>query len=75
MTFDQLGLSETLLKTIADQGYTTPTPVQEQAIPLILAGKDVLAGAQTGTGKTASFTLPLLQKLTKSLYPIFPRCP
>jgi superfamily II DNA/RNA helicase len=56
MSFNKLGLSETLLKTIAEQGYTTPTPVQEQAIPLILAGKDVLAGAQTGTGKTASFT-------------------
>jgi ATP-dependent RNA helicase RhlE len=69
MTFNKLGLSETLLKTIAEQGYTTPTPVQEQAIPLILAGKDVLAGAQTGTGKTASFTLPLLQKLTETFNP------
>jgi ATP-dependent RNA helicase RhlE len=69
MSFNQLGLSETLLKTIAEQGYTTPTPVQEQAIPLILAGKDVLAGAQTGTGKTASFTLPLLQKLTETFDP------
>ena len=69
MSFNQLGLSETLLKTIAEQGYTTPTPVQEQAIPLILAGKDVLAGAQTGTGKTASFTLPLLQKLTETFNP------
>lgn len=69
MTFNQLGLSDTLLKTIAEQGYTTPTPVQQHAIPLILAGKDVLAGAQTGTGKTASFTLPLLQKLTESFNP------
>jgi ATP-dependent RNA helicase RhlE len=69
MTFNQLGLSEALLKTIAEQGYTEPTPVQQQAIPLILAGKDVLAGAQTGTGKTASFTLPLLQKLTETFNP------
>ena len=69
MTFDQLGLTETLLKTIAEQGYTIPTPVQQQAIPLILAGKDILAGAQTGTGKTASFSLPLLQKLAKTFNP------
>jgi len=69
MTFDQLGLTETLLKTIAEQGYTTPTPVQQQAIPLILAGKDILAGAQTGTGKTASFSLPLLQKLAETFNP------
>lgn len=64
MSFDQLGLTEELLKTVAEQGYTTPTPIQQQAIPLILEGRDVLAGAQTGTGKTAGFTLPLLQRLT-----------
>ena len=58
MSFVQLGLIEELLKSVADQGYTTPTPIQEKAIPLILEGKDVLAGAQTGTGKTAS--LPYL---------------
>jgi ATP-dependent RNA helicase RhlE len=58
MSFVQLGLIEELLKSVADQGYNTPTPVQQKAIPLILQGKDVLAGAQTGTGKTASFTLP-----------------
>jgi len=53
-----------LTRAVADEGYTTPTPVQAQAIPAILAGRDVLAGAQTGTGKTAGFTLPLLQRLT-----------
>ncbi len=66
MTFEQLGLTEHLLKAVADQGYTTPTPVQKKAIPLILEGRDVLAGAQTGTGKTASFTLPLLQRLAEN---------
>lgn len=66
MSFQALGLSSDLLKAISDQGYTTPTPVQKQAIPHILAGKDVLAGAQTGTGKTAGFTLPLLQRLMEN---------
>ncbi len=65
MSFSNLGLSESLLKAISEQGYTTPTPVQKQAIPIILNGSDVLAGAQTGTGKTAGFTLPLLQKLSQ----------
>ena len=69
MSFVQLGLTEELLKSVADQGYTTPTPIQEKAIPLILEGKDVLAGAQTGTGKTASFTLPLLQRLFQNYDP------
>ncbi len=64
MSFSNLGLSEPLLKAVADQGYTTPTPIQKQAIPIILSGDDVLAGAQTGTGKTAGFTLPLLEKLS-----------
>ena len=63
MTFDTLGLRPESLHAIADQGYTDPTPVQAQAIPLILEGRDVLAGAQTGTGKTAAFVLPLLQNL------------
>ena len=67
MSFAQLGLTEELLKAIADQGYITPTPVQLKAIPLILDGQDVLAGAQTGTGKTASFTLPLLQLLAETM--------
>ncbi len=63
MTFNQLNLSEPLLKAIAEQGYDKPTSVQEQAIPVILQGRDILAGAQTGTGKTAGFALPLLQLL------------
>jgi len=63
MSFDQLGLSPELLRAVADQGYTEPTPVQAAAIPLVLAGRDVLAGAQTGTGKTAAFVLPILQRL------------
>jgi len=53
-----------LVRAVADQGYTQPTPVQAQAIPVILQGRDILAGAQTGTGKTAGFTLPLLQLLS-----------
>ena len=63
MTFDTLGLSPSLLRAVAEQGYQTPSPIQARAIPLILAGKDVMAAAQTGTGKTAAFTLPLLQRL------------
>jgi len=65
MSFDELGLSPELLKAVAKQGYTEPTPIQEQAIPLVLSGSDMLASAQTGTGKTASFTLPILQHLSK----------
>jgi ATP-dependent RNA helicase RhlE len=61
MSFDQLGLAPDLLRAVADQGYTEPTPVQREAIPLVLAGRDLLAGAQTGTGKTAAFVLPMLQ--------------
>jgi ATP-dependent RNA helicase RhlE len=64
MTFTDLNLNASLLKAINDQGYTTPTPVQAQAIPFILEGRDMLAGAQTGTGKTAGFTLPMLQILS-----------
>jgi len=63
MSFDSLGLSTELLRAISEQGYTEPTPVQEKAIPAILEGFDLMARAQTGTGKTAGFTLPLLQKL------------
>ena len=63
MTFDNLGLSADLLATVAREGYTEPTPVQSAAIPLILAGRDVLAAAQTGTGKTAAFVLPALERL------------
>ena len=61
--FDSLGLAPELLRALTDSGYTTPTPIQAQAIPLALAGGDLMAGAQTGTGKTAAFSLPLLQKL------------
>ena len=64
MSFDTLGLSAELLRAVSEQGYSEPTPVQSQAIPVILQGKDILAGAQTGTGKTAGFTLPLLQRLS-----------
>ena len=63
MSFDTLGLSAELLRAVGEQGYTEPTPIQRQAIPVILRGRDVLAGAQTGTGKTAGFTLPVLQRL------------
>src|SRR5512140_908209 len=64
MSFSKLGLSEALLRAVADEGYSVPTPIQAQAIPLVLAGGDVLAGAQTGTGKTAGFVLPMLQRLS-----------
>ena len=64
MSFSELGLADGLLRAVADEGYTTPTPIQAKAIPEILAGRDLLAAAQTGTGKTAAFTLPLLQKLS-----------
>ena len=63
MSFDSLGLSAELLRAIQEHGYTQPTPIQSQAIPVILDGRDILAGAQTGTGKTAGFTLPMLQRL------------
>ena len=63
MSFADLGLTPELLRAVAEQGYTTPTPIQRQAIPAVLADRDVLAGAQTGTGKTAAFILPILQKL------------
>ncbi len=66
MKFTELGLSAPLLKAVQAQGYTTPTPIQAQAIPLIIEGRDILAAAQTGTGKTAGFTLPLLQRLGKT---------
>src|SRR5690606_16284133 len=63
VTFDQLGLSSEILRAIKDEGYMNPTPIQAQVIPSILAGRDVMASAQTGTGKTAGFTLPLLYRL------------
>ena len=63
MSFADLGLKPELLRAVDEKGYSAPTPIQAQAIPAVLAGGDVLAGAQTGTGKTAAFVLPLLQKL------------
>ena len=62
MTFKELGLSAPILKAIATQGYETPSPIQAKAIPAVLDGHDVMAAAQTGTGKTAGFTLPILEK-------------
>ncbi|MFC7458994.1 DEAD/DEAH box helicase [Hydrogenophaga defluvii] len=64
MNFDELNLAPAILEAVREQGYETPTPIQAQAIPAVLAGHDLLAGAQTGTGKTAAFTLPLLQRLS-----------
>jgi ATP-dependent RNA helicase RhlE len=63
MSFDSLGLAEPLLRAVHEAGYTTPTPIQAQAIPAVLSGGDVMGGAQTGTGKTAGFVLPMLQRL------------
>jgi len=63
MKFDELGLAEPLLRAVQEHGYDTPTPIQAQAIPMVLSGGDLLAGAQTGTGKTAGFVLPMLQRL------------
>jgi len=75
MTFETLGLSPALLRALAENSYTTPTPIQLEAIPLALAGHDLLGGAQTGTGKTAAFSLPLLQRLAKETPPNGPRKP
>ncbi|HSU43114.1 MAG TPA: DEAD/DEAH box helicase [Casimicrobiaceae bacterium] len=69
MSFSTLGLSEPLLRAVADEGYVTPTPIQRQAIPAVLAGGDLLAGAQTGTGKTAGFVLPMLHRLSSRRSP------
>ncbi len=65
MSFDTLGLRAELLRAVGEQGYTQPTPVQQKAIPVVLSGQDVMASAQTGTGKTAAFTLPLLHQLSQ----------
>ena len=75
MSFDSLGLSADILRAVAEQGYSEPTPIQRQAIPVVLAGRDLLASAQTGTGKTAGFTLPMLQKLSATATPIRGRRP
>ena len=66
MSFDQLGLSPALLQAVQEKGYSEPSPVQAEAIPAVLSGRDVMAAAQTGTGKTAGFTLPILQRLSES---------
>ena len=73
-TFDDLGLSEKVLAAVEDMGYTEPTPVQQQAIPHVLDGKDVCAAAQTGTGKTAAFTLPVMDRLGRAQKKQGPLC-
>ncbi len=75
MSFESLGLCAELLSAIATQGYTTPTPIQTQAIPVIFEGCDLLAGAQTGTGKTAAFALPIIQRLSETTPPQKRRAP
>ncbi len=75
MTFSALGLSDELVRAVTERGYTEPTPIQAQAIPVVLSGGDLLAGAQTGTGKTAGFTLPILQRLTASAKPATGKAP
>lgn len=72
MTFTDLGVAEPLRRVLTAENYTTPTPIQTQAIPLLLAGRDVLGIAQTGTGKTAAFALPLLQRLSENRTPVAP---
>ena len=64
MTFESLGLSKPILKAVAEKGYTEPSPIQAKAIPLVLEQRDVLASAQTGTGKTAGFVLPILEMIS-----------
>jgi len=75
MSFSNLGLSDAIVRAVTARGYTHPTPIQAQAIPAILSGQDVLAGAQTGTGKTAGFTLPILQRLSTQAAPPHRRPP
>lgn len=69
MLFSELGLSEPILQAVSDCGYQTPTPIQEQAIPVVLEGRDLIGASQTGTGKTAAFALPLLSKITHTGQP------
>ncbi len=69
MSFESLGLMAELVHAVSEKGYSVPSPIQQQAIPLVLEGRDIMAGAQTGTGKTAGFTLPLLQRLMVSSKP------
>ena len=69
MSFEKLGLRAEILRAVEEEGYTEPTPIQHQSIPIVISGRDVMASAQTGTGKTAGFTLPLLQRLCEDLPP------
>jgi ATP-dependent RNA helicase RhlE len=73
MTFQALNLSPSLLSTLVKEGYEQPSPIQAQAIPVLLEGRDVLASAQTGTGKTAAFALPIIQQLSSRMTPSHPR--
>jgi ATP-dependent RNA helicase RhlE len=75
MSFESLGLRAELLRAVSEKGYSAPTPIQQQAIPPVLEGRDIMGGAQTGTGKTAGFTLPLLQRLMSSGTPVNGRRP
>ena len=75
MSFENLGLRTELVRAVHEKGYQQPTPIQLQAIPVVLAGRDLMGGAQTGTGKTAGFTLPLLQRLLDSTKPVKGRRP
>jgi ATP-dependent RNA helicase RhlE len=74
-TFDNLGLVEPIRRAVAAEGYTNPTPIQAQSIPHLLTGRDLLGVAQTGTGKTAAFALPILQRLSQNRRPAQPKCP
>ena len=67
MTFESLNIIEPILKSLKEEGYTIPTPIQEQAIPIVLQGIDLIGCAQTGTGKTAAFAVPILQHLIKTV--------
>ena len=67
MSFNDLGLIEPIARAVSEKGYTTPSPIQAKSIPVVLQGKDLMASAQTGTGKTAAFVLPLLQQLANGV--------
>src|SRR6266700_4501066 len=75
MSFVELGLAEPILRAVATEGYTAPTPIQLQTIPHVLAGRDLLGCAQTGTGKTAAFALPILHHIDGNRRPAHPRSP
>src|SRR5215471_14883775 len=75
MSFSEFGLVEPILRALAAEGYATPTPIQSQTIPHVLAGRDLLGCAQTGTGKTAAFALPILQRIDKHRRAAAPRAP